>query len=121
MGRQMPEGSVQWLGMALGAFLVALLLYGFVSYTIYSIAKKTKTESAWLAFVPVANLYLLSQAGGQSLLVFLLCFIPGVNIVGIVLIGLGLARARRKPDWVGILFAVPVVNMGVLGYLAFAD
>lgn len=121
MGYEVPAEASRALALAGGVFAVLAILHFAVSYTIYSIAKRTGAGNAWLAFVPVANLYLLGVAGGQSPLVFLLCFVPGVNIVGFALIGLGLARARGKPDWVGLAFALPVVNLFVLGYLAFGD
>jgi hypothetical protein len=34
---------------------------------------------------------------------------------------MGVAEARNKPNWWGILMIVPVVNLIVPGYLAWAD
>ncbi len=48
------------------------------------------------------------------------CFIPLINIVLLLLIWMGVAEARGKPAWVGILMLVPGVNLIVVGYLAFS-
>jgi hypothetical protein len=37
------------------------------------------------------------------------------------LIWAAIAEARKKPSWLGILSIVPIVNLIVLGYLAWSD
>jgi hypothetical protein len=44
-----------------------------------------------------------------------------VNIVFIIIVWMGIAEARNKPNWWGILLIVPVANIIVPGYLAWSD
>jgi hypothetical protein len=44
-----------------------------------------------------------------------------INIVMIILVWMGVAEARNKPSWWGILIIVPIVNLIVPGYLAWSD
>ena len=47
--------------------------------------------------------------------------IPLVNIVIFIIVWMGIAEARNKPGWWGILMLVPVVSLVVPGYLAWSD
>lgn len=38
-----------------------------------------------------------------------------------ILVWMGIAEERGKPNWWGILLIVPVVNLIVPGYLAWSD
>jgi hypothetical protein len=51
----------------------------------------------------------------------ILCFIPGVNLVILVIVWMAVAEARAKPSWWGILMIVPVANLITPGVLAWAD
>ncbi len=42
-------------------FLFALIAYIYQSLTLYYIAKKTKTENEWLAWIPIGNLVLMAK------------------------------------------------------------
>ena len=44
-----------------------------------------------------------------------------INIVMIILVWMGVAEARNKPSWWGILIIVPIVNLIVPGYLAWSN
>jgi hypothetical protein len=44
-----------------------------------------------------------------------------VNIVVLIIVCMAIAEARGKPSWWGILYIVPVANLIVPGYLAWAD
>lgn len=59
-------------------------------------------EAGWKSIVPIYNTYILAKVGGQPLWVFIMLFIPVLNIVGLLLISLGVAKAFDK----GLLFAV---------------
>jgi hypothetical protein len=39
----------------------------------------------------------------------------------IVMIWMGVAEARHKPNWWGVMMIVPLVNFVVPGYLAWSD
>lgn len=42
-------------------FLFALVAYIYQSLTLYYIARKTKTENEWLAWIPIGNLVLMAK------------------------------------------------------------
>lgn len=59
--------------------LFSLLIYIYLAFAFMTIAKKTNTEPAWLAWIPIANIYLMSKIAQKKwwpILLFLLSFIP---------------------------------------------
>jgi hypothetical protein len=41
--------------------IIYLAIYVYIAYSIMVIANKTNTENSWLAWIPIANLYLLCK------------------------------------------------------------
>jgi hypothetical protein len=119
---------------AAGAIIVALAIILVIAIYIYSslalmtIANKTRTKNAWLAWIPIANVYLIVQIARQEwwqIFALALYFIPVIG--GIALLAVmafwywKIAERRKKPGWLGILTIIPIVNLIVLGILAWAD
>jgi hypothetical protein len=134
-------------GMAFGIFmmimffviLVCIGLYIYTSLALMAIAKKTKTEPAWLAWIPIANLVLLSRIAKMHWWPILLTIpafiflgtgfvflVIGQNVIGIILIvmyGLVLIplavystiwywkmfEAVNRPGWWSLTSIVPSV------------
>jgi hypothetical protein len=118
-----PSG-VQFAAMGVAflfMFVVFLVGYVYMGLALQTIAKKTNTPNAWLAWIPIANIILMLNIGKKPLWWIILFFIPLVNLVMIVLTFMAIAEAVKKPNWWGILMIVPVVNLIVPGYLAWAD
>ena len=115
------------LGAALaGTFMlfflgVAAVMYVYVALALQTIATKTSTANAWLAWIPIVNIFLALAIAKKPMWWFILFLIPLVNIVMAVIVWMGIAEARQKPNWWGILMIVPVANLIVPGYLAWAD
>ncbi len=111
--------------MPAAAMLVVLVLvlglYIYMSLALQTIANKTGTANAWLAWIPVVNLFLLLSIAKKPLWWFLLFLIPLVNLIFLVIVWMEVAKACRKPDWLGGLMIVPLVNIVLPGYLAWAD
>jgi hypothetical protein len=101
--------------------ILTLVMYVYFALTIQTIANKTNTENAWLAWIPIANMVLLLNIARKPIWWIILFFIPLVGIVMLVLVWMAVAEARNKPNWWGILMIVPVVNFIVPGYLAWSD
>jgi len=134
-GKLTEKDAKMAVALAGGIFLFVIILsfifYVYSAICLYFIAKKTNTEPAWLAWIPIGNLFLMCNVAKINylwLLGILGLFIPFVNILAnIYLIGLfvymwyKIAIARNKPGWIGILTIIPVVNLAVMGYLAFAE
>ena len=120
----------QLSGIVAGITLfVSIALYIYTSLALMTIAKKTNTPNAWLAWIPIANLYLMMEIAGArwwTLLVVLFGWlIPFVGaLLGIAVILTwwhGIAKARNKPGWLGLLMIIPIVNLVILGYLAWSE
>ncbi len=112
--------------LAGGAFLVVFLVFGlaayvYISLALQTIANKTGTANSWLAWIPIANVFLMLGVAKKPMWWFILFLIPLVNIVIAIMVWMAVAEARGKPNWWGILMIVPLVNLVVPGYLAWAD
>lgn len=107
--------------MLLFVVVVGLACYIYMSLALQTIATKTGTSDGWLAWIPIANVFLMLMIAKKPLWWFLLFLIPLVNIVIAIMVWMGIAEARGKPNWWGILMIVPLVNLAVPGYLAWAD
>jgi len=98
-----------------------LAVYVWLALTLHIIANKTDTPYAWLAWIPIANLYLMCKVAGRSGWWTLLFFIPLLNIVIGIIVWMGIAEARHQPSWLGILMIVPIANLVIPGVLAFSQ
>ena len=101
-------------------WIINIAIYAFTAFCLQTIARKTDTEHGWLAWIPIANIYIMCKIAGKPGWWTILFFIPIVNIVFLVIVWMGMAEARNKNRWLGILAIVPVVNYVFLGYLAFS-
>ena len=112
--------------LAGGMFLLCMLafiaaMYVYMSLALSTIATKTGTANPWLAWIPIANLFLMLNVAKKPAWWFILFLIPLVGVVMLIIVWMAIAEARGKPNWWGILMIVPVANFVVPGYLAWAD
>lgn len=113
---------VAMLGGFMFIFLIfCLAMYVYVALALQTIAQKTDTENAWLAWIPIANIVLMLNIAKKPIWWIILFFIPLVGVVMYILVWMGIAEERGKPNWWGILLIVPGVNLIVPGYLAWSD
>ena len=109
--------------------ILFILFYIYLSLALMIIAKKTNTSHAWFAWIPFLNLYLMMKIADARLwtfIVFLLgIFIPVIGsllTLGITILWWwGIAEARNKSGFLGILMIIPLVNLVILGYLAWSE
>lgn len=108
--------------------ILSLGMYVYISFCLYVIGQKTNQGPLWLAWVPIAQIILMFKIAGLSywwLLVFLTSFIPIIGSLAVLALSgylyYKIALARNKPGWMGILMFLPLVNLVVIGYLAFSD
>lgn len=122
------------VAVAVAAAAVLVMLFVMVIFYIYSaicimfVAKKTGKEPAWLAWIPIGNLFLLCKVAGLTYWWLLILFVYIIPVAGPLLflaffgyLWYKVALARNKPGWVGILVVIPLVNLIVMGYLAFSE
>lgn len=104
-------------------FVLGILLVGYIymALALQTIADKTSTPNAWLAWIPIVNIFLMLAIARKPAWWFVLFLVPLVNIAIAIMVWMGIAEARQKPNWWGILMIVPIANLVVPGYLAWAD
>ncbi|HNV97523.1 MAG TPA: DUF5684 domain-containing protein [bacterium] len=100
--------------------ILALVFYIYLAICLQALAKKTNIPNGWLAWIPVANIFLLLQIAQKPLWWFILLLIPIVNIIIGIILWMKIAERVNKPNWLGILIIVPVVGIVIPGYLAFS-
>ena len=108
--------------------VIMVILYVYFSLALMAIAKKTKAENAWLAWIPVANIYLMTQMAGLpgwytfSILLGIIPFVGGLAFLAVlVYIWWKIAEKLNKPGWWGILMAIPFVNLVIVGIMAWGN
>lgn len=100
--------------------LVILLIIGWFVFTtpLYIISNKLGKGFPFMAFLPIANLFLMCDLAKKSYFFFVLMIIPLVNIIASIFIWMGIAENCKKPEWLGVLILVPFVNIFLPWYLA---
>lgn len=116
----------------LGVIVIILLIfYIYSAICLQVIAKKTNTRNGWMAWIPIANLFLACNIGNvRYVWLFLLLsgFVPVAGtflapICDLCLFGFlwyRIALARGKEGWIGAITIIPVVGLFTMGYLAFS-
>ena len=108
-------------GMMAVIWVIWAVIYSFFSFCLQVIARKTNTPLAWLAWIPIANIYLMCKVADKPGWWGLLFFLPFIGLVVSIVVWVGIADARGKPGWIGLFIIVPILNFGLLGYLAFSS
>lgn len=117
-----PVAAIAAAGVMMVVFLVIFgVFYVYIALALQTIAKKTNTDNAWLAWIPIANIFLMLNVAKKPLWWFILCLIPFVNIIIAIIVWMAIAEARKKPSWWGIMVIVPIMDIIMPGYLAWSD
>jgi len=108
-------GSLLYLG---------LILFGYVfgSYCFQKIYQRLGVPNAWLAWVPIANNWIMFKAGDKSGWWLIALFIPIVNIAGFIVLLMAFVKIFQKlgkTPWLMLLFLIPLINFWVMYHLAF--
>ena len=113
---------------AAAAFMAVFFLavYVYSAFAFMAIAKRNHTGPLWFAWVPVLNLVLLlkiAKIDWQWIFAILIGIIPVLGkwlvMAGIIYVWWQVCKKMHKPEWYAILMIVPIVNLVVLGYLAW--
>lgn len=108
-------------GIFLFVILLVVALYVIMAISLMKIAKRTNTENAWFAWIPILNLVLMLQIAERPMWWLVFFLVPIINIVGIVLqfvIWVDIAKRLGKSPVIGVLAAlIPIIFMP---YLAFS-
>ncbi len=104
-------------------FLIGLCIavYVYMAMALMIIATKTNTENGWLAWIPIANFFLLLSIAKKPAWWFLLLFIPFINLIILIVVWMEVCEACGKEKWLGLLMLIPLANLILPGYLAWSD
>ena len=113
------------------AVLVGLAIYIYWAMAYMTIAKKLKYDKPWLAWIPFANMFLVTILAGKKWYWGFLFFVPFVNIAFLVLWTWRIYERRNYPGWLsliplaGLIPAVGLLasltNLVILGFVAWKD
>ncbi len=104
--------GVVWMFVGLAAYL-------FSAFALMAIAKKTNTPNGWLGFIPIGNLYLMTQLAKLPWWWILLLFVPFANIIAGIYIWWKIAERLGKPGWWSLLLLIPIVNIVIIAIMAW--
>ena len=125
-GNVPPEAAAGAFALAGGVFILVmvfvLILYVVMAISLMKIAKRTGTENAWFAWIPILNLILMLQIAKRPMWWLIFFLVPILNIAGIVMqfiIWVDIAKRLGKTAVFGVLAAlIPIIFMP---YLAFSE
>jgi hypothetical protein len=113
-------------GMMLVLIVVGIAMYIYMGLTLMALAKRLKFEKAWLAWVPIGNVYLMLKMGKQPwwpMLLMIGFIIPIVNILAalaftvfMVMAMWKICEARQRPGWWVLLSFIPFLG-GIWGII----
>ncbi len=135
-GREMPGPGQPAAGQAnmpsqqaVAAFVAAFALfilaasaalYLYSSLCIFLIARKLNVSGAWTAWLPIIQIWALIASAGKPCWWVLLLFIPFANIIVAIYLWMCITENLGRGKALGLLMLVPVVNLIMLGVLAFS-
>jgi len=113
--------SIAALGALVASMIILIVLFGVVLYiyfalTLSTIAKKLGYENHWLAWIPVANMFLYPILAKKHWALGFLFFIPFANIVLYFVWKWQIYELRNYPGWLSLVLILSVVPL--LGLLA---
>lgn len=118
----MSDEAVQ----ALIIIIIFLITYIPMSLFTYLVAKRLGTPRAWMAWVPIVNIFLMSKMANRKTSQFWLALILGL-FCGLVLFGflidwwMEIAQRLNKPRWLGVFAAFPYIGFIFMGIIAFSE
>ena len=104
--------------MGTGTLIVWLAIIVFLVVSLWKVFEKAG-EPGWASLIPVYNLIVMLRIAGKPLWWLILMFIPFVNLVAFILVGLATAERFGK----GAGFGLGLTFLGFIFYpvLAFGD
>jgi hypothetical protein len=118
-------GAVAFIAASFVTIIVVLIILALAAYvysalTLMIVAQKTGTEKAWLAWVPIGNLYLMSKIAEMHwwpILLMLATPIPLLGTIASTVFSIftmvwtwKICEARGREGWWAILTLVPMIG-----------
>ena len=89
---------------AMGAimFVIWAAVYVYMALVWMTIAKKLKYDKPWLAWIPIANVFLLPILAKKHWAMGFLMFVPIANIVFAIIWTWNIYEQRNYPGWLSL-------------------
>jgi len=131
------------LGIIVFLFILLLAIYIYTSLALMKIAKRTSIEPAWLAWIPYANIYLISKIAQKhwwpitliiisTIMSFIFenTFITIINYLFLIVFLIfnmiwwwKICERRGKPGWWTLIVLIPIIGwiwgLVMIGILAW--
>jgi hypothetical protein len=108
--------------MVIGAFFgIWLALHLLCSGIFWLVCRKTHNAPGPLVWVPVLQLIPLLRAANMPRVWFFAFFVPGINIIALIVFSIKIVKSRGKGFWVSILLILPATSWLAMLYLAFSS
>lgn len=99
-----------------------LVFYVVYTLPLFLIAWKSEHPMSWLAFVPIANIWLMLDMADLPFPYAILLFIPIAGVMAFqALVWWHLSENTNKPGWLGLLMVMPFLNLFVGYYIAIVE
>ena len=112
-------------------FLIVIGLYVYTALAFMTIAKKLRYDKPWLAWIPVANLFLIPILAKKNWAWGFIFLVPIVNIVFFFIWMWNIYEQRKYPGWLSLVpllgfipfigIFVSLANLIILGFVAWKD
>jgi len=128
-----PSAGLAAMGVvaAIVVIVIILALYVYLALAWSTIARKLKYSKPWLAWIPIANLFLLPILAKKDWTWGFIFLVPIVNMVFMIIWTWNIYEQRKYPGWLSLaplLGIIPVVNalagiaqLVIIGLVAWAD
>lgn len=119
--------ALGWMtAMIIPMIIIGIISYVFMALALMKMAEKTKTPNGWLAWIPIANLYLMTQIAKVPWWTMLLLFLGFIPVLGAILAivitiwwWMKIAERLDRPNWWGLMMLIPIVNYVFVYLLAW--
>lgn len=104
------------------SFLLSIAAYVFGAFCLQKIFQRLSIPDDWLAWIPIANTWLMYKAGDQSPWWIIGLFIPLVNLVAVIFLIIAFVNIIKKlgkSPWLALLMLIPIANLWLMYHLAF--
>ncbi len=113
------------------AFGIGIALYVYYAWAWMTIAKKLKYEKAWLAWIPIANLFLIPILAEKDWPWGFIFIVPIANIVFYIMWTWKIFEKRKYPGWLSLVILLSfipmlsaiagIANLVIVGLVAWKD
>ncbi|MBF0317075.1 MAG: hypothetical protein HQL04_02790, partial [Nitrospirae bacterium] len=97
--------------------LIVVISVAFL-FALYKTAKKLNVSSAWMAWVPLLNLFIMAQMAGRPVWWGVLLMVPVVGSVFFVILWMDICQRLGLKRQLGLLMLIPILVPIALSYLA---